>query len=369
MMKYALITPSGPGTALVLKRKYGLQRFLGITLLVIGIPVFLSGLLLMTAGGEDMHPHMLGTGLGLFLLSAGVLVFTQVRLPDTLTFDNDQSALVIKEKGRAGGVVQVPYSDIAGFHVRLHRQDRSAFYAVEMEKKDGACWSLLFFGTEGAARDACAILNEGVKLDAPAPLQAPPVSVPGDISLGERDGVSVISWKKRQPFISLTSGYAIIAGFSMTIYGIALLSDNRIAYYLAVAFAAVIAALAVFFFFYNINRRYFVEVGRGVFRYYTTGLLFHGLRFERPVMEIDSIIFNFSALRGETALYVLSRKERETLIAINRGDVQLGDILGAVGFMAKVPRVDTGHLGIAGKLRLEGIIQNAVREKSGRSGL
>ncbi|HPA71114.1 MAG TPA: hypothetical protein PKY31_02515 [Spirochaetota bacterium] len=369
-MNYRLIPPAASGGAVVLKRKYGLQRFLGITLLVLGVPVFLSGLLFLLADEGDMHGSVLWTGIGLFLLSAGVLVFTQVQYPDTFTFDNGLGALVIAEKGRRGATACVPYADIAGFRVRAHRQDNGVMHAVEMEKRDGACWAFLFFRGEQGAREACDLLSRGVNLDAASvPLPAAE-EAPGGISVADRGGVKIITWKKSQSFTGFVAGYALISGFAMAIFGSGpMVEKNRFAYFIAAGFAAVVVIMALVNLVYAVRRRYVVEVGNGLFRYYTTGLALKGLSFSRPLTEIDSILFNFSVRRGETTLHVLSREEREKLLAVTRGEVALGDIIASVSFMARVPRVDTGHLGVPGKLRLEKIIQDAVRDKTDREGL
>jgi len=354
-MKYRIIPPAKPGDALVFRMSYVFRGVTGTLLTLLGTPVLILGLLVFIGGEGSPHVPFLVTGFGLFLLSAGILVFTQVWYPDMFTFDNERASLIVREKGKRGREYRLPYGEIAGFRVRLHRYDNSSWFALEMEKRDGASWVLAEYSDRKKADDALDLVNGSLDLAAPGAFREDVAEMPPYIGVTEKGGATVISWKKRQSLLAEAAGYLCIGGFSMAIYGMAPYADNRAAYFAALVFVSLVSALAVFYLFYNINRRYFVEVSSHSLKYYTRGLLFHGLRFEKPMSSIDAVLFHFSLRKGDTVIHVLSAEERERLSSITRGEISAGDIIDAVTFMAKVTRIDAGGLDITGKMHLEEI--------------
>lgn len=363
---YKLIFPETVEGAVVLKLRKTLSAIIMVLLFVFGSPLFLAGLLLL-GGDEFMWGGMFLTSIGIFLLCGALLILQNRQYPEKLIFDNSRALLRIVEK--RDGEYGIPYSEISNFYVGIARQKNAGYFTVEMGKKDGAVWTLAVFAGRPKAEEAVSKLERYVHLQSVSScLPESGSDVLDGVSRYYKDGISVIEWKQRFSLFHRIIGYAAIFAFALMLYSIVeLLQVDIVGYYIAIFFALALTIYSLVYFLYSFRRVYVLEIGRGLVRYYTKGIFARGLSFDLPIDRIDSVFFNFSIQRAESVIYFLSREQRNRLIAIMRGDV--GDILDSISFMMHIPRVDMGGFTVSEKLKLEKIIQQAMREHGAKENL
>ncbi len=362
---YHIIFPETPGGDIVLKLRKTGSTVIAVVLLCMSIPFLLSGILCAIAG-ESMAGGMFFIGLGLFLLCGALLLLMNRQYPEQLIFDNARAQLrIIEQKGAES---TIPYGEISNFHVGIARQE-NVYFTVEMEKKDGAVWTLAIFADRAKAEEVVSKLMHYVPLQS-AP-SGTPVSGSGTldgINCFEKNGISVIEWKPRVSFSFQIVGYAAIFAFVLILFSITgWMRKFTIGYYVALFVGLALTLYTVFYLVYSIRRVYVIEIGRGVVRYYTRGLFGRGLSFDLPIDRIDAVLFNFSIQRAESVIYFLSEEQRKRLGAIMRGDV--GNILDSISFMMHLPRIDARGFTVTEKLVLEGIIQRTMSEHGARANL
>lgn len=368
---YKIIFPETPGGEVVLKLGKTLSAVIAVVLLLMGTPFFLAGLLLLS-GDEFVQGGMFSAGIGLFLICGALLILLNRQYPDKLIFDNARALLRILEQ--KGGEYTIPYGEIADFHVGVARQKNVGYFTVEMEKKDGAVWTLAIFTGRAKAEEAVAKLKRFVHLQSASsgtPARGEGAVVPAGITRFERDGVSVIEWKQHFSFFFRIVGYAAVFAFALVLFSIAgWFRENVVGYYMALFVALVLTIYPAVYLLYSIRRVYVLEIGRSLVRYYTKGLFARGLPFELPIDRIDAVLFNFSVQRSESVIYFLSREQRSRLLAIMRGDVgDISNIVDSISFMMHLPRIDAGGFTVSEKLQLEGIIQQAMKEHGAKENL
>lgn len=368
---YKIIFPSAPSGELVLELRKGLSTAIAIVLFILGTPFFLAGLLLLT-GDEFVRSGFFIAGIGLFLLCGGMLIVLNRTYPEKLIFDNVRGALRIIE--RKGDEAQIPYQEILDFHVGVARQKNAMFFTAEMEKKDGALWTLASYAGRSKAEEVVENLKKYVNLSsfksAPTRSDGEAFALEG-VNRLEKNGVTVIEWKQRFSLFYRFIGYAAIFSFALVLFGVAgWFRENIVGYYIALFVAAALLIYPAVYFLYSIRRIYVLEIGRGIVRYYTKGLFARGLSFSLPIDRVDSVIFVFSIFRAEMVIYFLSSEQRKRLLSILRGDVgDIRDIMDSISFMMHLPRIDAGGFTVSEKLKLEAIIQQAMREHGGKENL
>ena len=350
----------------MLVRARMMQIVLSIFLFLVAIATLPPGLILFL-GADDLYPPFFLTGMGLLFLCGGIALNTMVRQPDSLVFDNVRGALLIHEgKGKNPRQSVLPYADIEAFQVRQHRQGKSTVYIAEMLKKDGAFWTLFCSGSTAKAGAFCGTLKERVSLlGTSAPSE--PVK-PAAVTMTDRGDTTLIEWKNRYPLKSHILTILLIGSMAMLMYGSRPFATSTTAYYVGLAFISFIILLAAVSLLNSIGRAHRVEIGREGLSYRKTGGLFRTGEFSIPLGEIDSILFNFSTLAGETAIYVLTGTEKETLQNVKRGSYAMGDIVKAVMIIKNARKLDIGSLSIGDRIGLEGLLQKAVLCLTGGSG-
>jgi len=368
-MNYRIISPREETAVITLKRTRTFERVLGALCLIIGIFFFPVGLILFFSPGIDIHYPFFWTGFGLLFLMGGVMVITQLKIPEYLQFDNSRGACVIKETGKDDAErAVIPYDEIAGFHVRSHHGDRSTDSVVEMEKKDGSFWTLFSVKSKEKAEAFRADLAKRVNLAAAPNITGPPPK-PDHITVASERGATAFTWKNRYAFKTYIFLITALSSMAMAIYGSRPFATGPVQYYLAVAFMVFITAFAVLSLLNNIGRRHRVEITKDTFTYRKLGGIVKTGQFAIPIREIDAILFNFSLSTGETAIYVLKKEEKEALLDIKRGTFQKSDIFKAIALMKSIRKIEVGDLSIAGKVALENLLQKTVYDLSGRKGL
>jgi hypothetical protein len=362
-MNYRLTSPQPDPNRVVLERARIMQMTISIILFLVAIATLPTGLLLMLGDSGPYHAWFL-TGWGLLFLSGGIALNTMLRLPGSLVFDNVRGALLVNEgKGTGARQAAVPYADIDAFHVRQHRQGKSTVFIAEMLKKDGAFWTLYSSGSRKKAESFCAALKEKVSLGRGSALMEP--AAPAAVTQTETGTATLIEWINRYPLSSHILTVMLIGSMAMLIYGSRPFATSVAAYYIGIAFISFIILLGAVSLLNSIRRAHHVEISGAALTYRKTGGLFRTGEFTVPLAEIDSILFNFSTLAGETAIYVLTGGEKEMLQNAKRGAYELGDIMKAVMALKNAKKLDIGSLSTGDRIGLEAMLQKAVKRWSG----
>jgi hypothetical protein len=368
-MNYRIMSSREETGTITLKRTRTMEAVLSAICFIIGIVFLPIGLILFLSPGYDLHYPFFWTGFGLLFLMGGIMVSTQIKIPEYLVFDNSNGVCVIKEtKKDDSEKAVIPYSEIEGFHVCSHVSQKSSYHVVEMEKKDGSFWSLYSVaGSEkaGAFRDQ---LAARVNLAASAK-KSDQAQKPGHIDVTTTGETTVFTWANKYAFKSYLLLILALSSMGMIIYGSRPYATGPVQYAIAVAFIGFITIVAVFSLLNNIGRKQRIEITKDTFTYRKTGGIIKTGQFLLPIGEIDSILFNFSLSTMETVIYVLKKEEKEFLQDIKRGTFKKGDIFGAIALMKSIRKIEVGDLSIAGKVSLEGLLQKTVYELSGKQGL
>jgi hypothetical protein len=368
-MNYKIQSPAEETAVITLKRTRTLEAVLSSICFIIGIVFLPIGLMLFLSPDYDLHYPFFWTGFGLLFIMGGIMVSTQLKIPEYIQFDNGNGACVIKDtKKEDSEQAVIPYSEIEGFHVRSHVSNRSTSHTVEMEKKDGAFWTLYSAGSREKSESFCAGLSKRVNLGVTAG-NSMQTQKPDIIEAATADGTAAFTWANRYAFKSYLFLILALSSMGMIIYGSRPYAAGIIQYAIAVAFIVFITLIAVFSLLNNIGRKHRIEITKDALTYRKTGGIIKSGQFSLPIGEIDSILFNFSLSTMETVIYVLKKEEKEFLQDIKRGTFQKGDIFKAIALMKSVRKIEVGDLSIAGKVSLEELLQKTVYELSGKQGL
>ncbi|HPV41072.1 MAG TPA: hypothetical protein PKX40_07835 [Spirochaetota bacterium] len=368
-MNYKIITPKEETAVITLKRTRTLERVLGAICLIIGIIFLPIGLILFLTPDYDIHYPFFWTGFGLLFLMGGIMVTTQIKIPEFIEFNNSEGACIVRDtkKDNSDRAV-IPYGEIEGFHVRSHMNDRSTSHAVEMEKKDGAFWTLYSVQSREKAGAFHERLVKSVNLAA-ASSKTGQDKKPDHIEVAKSAGTTTFAWKNRHTLKSYVFLILALSSMGMLIYGSKPYAEEPVQYYIAVGFICLITAIAVFSLLNNIGRKHRIDITGNTFTYRKLGGIIKTGQFSIPIGEIDSILFNSGLSTMETVIYVLKKEEKTMLQEIKRGTFQNSDIFKAIALMKSIRKIEVGDLSIAGKVALEELLQKAVYDLSGKQGL
>ena len=367
-MNYKFVNQQDRTGAIILKRTHITENILSVILFLIAIVMLPAGLLLFI-DPEDIHQPIFWTGMGLIFLTGGIMISTQIKIPEYLVFDDSSGLFRIKgKKNIEAEQASIPYSEIEGFHVRYHINDNYGYYVVEMIKKDGAFWTIYTSKNKKKADDFCSMLAGRINL------KANPGVIASDIKLHNIDVASsgessVLTWENRYSFKSYCFLILILSSFGMVMYGSRPFAGGIIQYIVAVSFIALLSIVVIVSLINNIGRKHVIEISHDIFSYRKTGGIIKKGSFSLPVGDIGAILFNFSTSRLETVIYILQRGEIDTFQEIMRGTYKKSDLISAVKFMIGVKKIQVGELTIADKINLENLLQKLVEEKSGTHGL
>lgn len=368
-MNYKIISPKEETGRITLKRTRTLEAVLSVICFLIGIVFLPIGLMLFLSPGYDPHYPFFWTGFGLLFFLGGIMVSTQIKIPEFLLFDNNNGELIIrgKKKDESEQAV-IPFNEIEGFQVRSQVSNRSASHAVEMEKKDGAFWTLFSAGSREKSESFCDQLAKRVNLGVPSK-NTDQTQKPDHMDIAATGEATTFTWSNKNSFKGYILLVMILAAMGMLIYGSKPYAEGPVQYYIAIGFICLITALAVFSILNNIGRKHRIEVTKESLTYRKTGGIMKTGEFTIPIGEIDAILFNFALSTMETVIYVLKKEEKEFLQSIKRGTFKKGDIFAAIALMKSIRKIEVGDLSIAGKVSLEGMLQKTVYELSGKQGL
>lgn len=368
-MNYKIVSRKEDTGRIILKRTRTLETVLSVICFLIGVFFLPMGLVLFASPGYDMHYPFFWTGFGLLFIMGGIMVSTQIKIPEFLIFDNGSGACIVKDtKKDDSNQAIIPYNEIEGFHVRSHVSERSQSHVVEMEKKDGAFWSLFSVQSREKAETFREDLAKGVNLGA-APYNAGQAGKPESIEVSHDGGTTTLTWANRYAFKSYLFLIVALSSMAMIIYGSKPYATGPVQYGIAVAVICLFSAIAVFSLINNIGRKHRIEITKEALTYKKTGGIIKTGEFSLPIGEIDAILFNSGLSTMETVIYVLKKDEKEFLQSIKRGTMDAGKLFAAIALMKNVGKIEVGDLSIAGKVALEELLQNTVRELSGKQGL
>ncbi len=356
---------SNPGR-LVLRRRRITEIILSIILMVLGLPFFLAGLLMLTEPGSSAFFF---SGIGLLFCSFSFILTTQIKLPENLIFDNITGHLKIKESGSGKEeYTAFSYGEIRNITRRLHNRGESTFHVVELEKKDGAFWTLYQSSSEKKAEKVLAEIKKNVNLEKRG--ENPKPDGLQRNFLTKREGKSSeVRWKMRKSFSRNILSILVISSFSLMFYGMDSFIESETAYSIGVLFIVAVASLFIFFSFYNTGRIHTVAINSTLLRYSSTGLFSRNRGFNIPLSAIDAVLFNFSTNMLENSIYIMKKSETEVFQRVKRGNIDLMDIKKALLLLLNIKKINTGVLTVREKIELESIIQELIRERTGREGL
>ncbi|MBN1535060.1 MAG: hypothetical protein JXA20_20495 [Spirochaetes bacterium] len=367
-MNYRLAQSDTEGTV-VLRRSRAFERLLAVLCLLIGLAMLFPGIALFFVPEAWPYTPFFYTGFGLLFLCGAFLLATRFVVPDCLIFDNGRCRLTVRERRRrTTSEAAIPYGEIGGFSCLRNPDRRSRGWCVVMAKKDGALWTLFEAAREERARELFNRLNSGVMLGADTGEPSPPPE--SDLfSVSAAEGATVISWKNGHPLRSSAVPLLTVASMIMVLYGAWPMSTNIVFHVIAGIFMIIVAALALYGTLYNFGKTRIVTVTAAEFRYREEGGPLPGKGFTLPVTEIASVLFQFSTSRMESLLYIVRHAEAATYGKIASGDITPADLLQVMMTMARMKRIDAGTVSTCDRIALERLLQRALEERSGRTGL
>ncbi len=367
-MNYKILENDRVKGRVILKRSRGLELFLSIILYMFGGCMLPIGILLFFAPDTGKYLPFFFTGFGMLMITGGIMLNTQIKIPEYLIFDNVNGQFrLIEGKKDTKEFSAFPYSHIAGFHTRIHRSNRSSFHVVEMEKKDGAFWTIYSSASEKKAKNFLDELAKLVDLKNQGREQSLEKGSTG-FDVTREQGKSAIQWKKRFGALSYLFSFTVIASMGMIIYGILEKEEGNIGVYIAAGFIILISLLFLFNMINGIGKVSVVEITDNALSFYSKGGIFKGNSFSLPLKDIESVLFNFSTSQMDSTIYLLRAEEKALLQKIKRGTISLDQIITALSLMMKIKKLDAGSLATGDKIRLENSIQELIREKTGRDG-
>ncbi|HOT46290.1 MAG TPA: hypothetical protein PLM53_16115 [Spirochaetota bacterium] len=368
-MNYKIISSKEETAVIRLQRTRTLERILGVIFFLIGIVFLPIGLILFLAPEYDIHYPFFWTGFGLLFLMGGIMVSTQLKIPEFIEFDNGEGACIVRDtKKDDSDRAVIPYGEIEGFHVHSRMNDRSKSHAVEMEKKDGAFWTLFSVKSREAAEAFHERLAQSVNLSV-ASSKTGEQKKPDHVEIAKSAGATTLTWKNRHTLKSWIFLILALSSMGMLMYGSKPYAEGPVQYCIAVGFICLVTATAVFSLLNNIGRKHQIDITGDTFTYRKLGGIIKSGQFSIPIGEIDSILFNSGLSTMETVIYVLKKEEKIMLQEIKRGTFQKNDIFKAIALMKSIRKIEVGDLSIAGKVALENLLQKTVQELSGRKGL
>ncbi len=359
-MNYKIVSEKASMGKVILAQSRGLQIGISIFLALFGLLSFPLGIILFLSPDGDIYSASTWTGIGLFMLSAIILMNTNKNLPRYLIFDNIKGQFKIKEKKKdKKEFVAFPYSEIEDFHLRIHRSNRSKNYVVEMEKKDGAFWTLFISSRHKRAEKFLLEIKKRVALTVKGSMPDN-IEKPLNIDLTETPQKTTLSWKIKQRTLTSLFGFTAIFSFAMIILGIRPVAENIIAYTIALIFIISILLIMIFYLFFSLRRKHFLEITKDDIRYYSRGPLTSGKQFTMKIDQLKAVLFNFSILSPDMAIFFLTHEEMILFQKIKRGQIDFGELLTALMRYAKIKRIKTGELLTSEKVHLENFIQNII---------
>ncbi len=368
-MNYAIQADKGSPGVTVLRRTRTLEYVLGAICLLIGLAALPPGLLLFLATDAGSGAPFFFTGFGLLFISGAYMLFARINLPEFLIFDNGRGILQVREQKLPGPCdAAVPYGEIEGFLVRTRRSGRSTGHDVIMMKRDGACWTICSSAGEKKARLLWDALVRQVSLDSRAG-EGAETAVPESIAAGLNAEGSYITWKQSRPLTGSFVPFVILAAMGMAIFGARQWAENTPVYAAAAVFIAAVTVIALYGTLYNIGKSRTVTVTQRELKYREHGGPVPGRGFVVPLTDIASVMFSFSVSQGDSALYIVRKGEEELMRKSASGDFTPGEILQAIRTLAGMKKIFLPNARTIEKIAMERLVQKAIAERSGITGL
>jgi len=121
------------------------------------------------AEAADVKPGFLYSGMGTIFFCGALLLAFNVKMPYEIIFSNGKGCVIINEKIKGKFFsASIPYEDILDFSMAEHRSENSSGYTVDMEKKDGAIWTLLSASLRKNAEKFLETLKQNINLNNPS---------------------------------------------------------------------------------------------------------------------------------------------------------------------------------------------------------
>jgi hypothetical protein len=296
-------------------------------------------------------------GVGLFCLSAIVLVATSRTHPSRLVFDNGTGWLTVADP-RGGPTAAIPYSGIAGFSVCRTVDDRMTRHSAGMDLARGGRWDLYQSTDEcraAAWRDA---LAAAVTLDS-AVLQRP---TPARELTPERPGPDRLfySWKRRTKPAPLALALLVLVSFDAALVGVGPLGSGPVSFAVALGFGAAFLLAAVVSVLRSLGQRVSVEISRNAINVERTAALLRPLRFTLSLSQVARVDLSMGFSSTNTRIVLLRPEEVETYVRYRQGTFSPTETLGMAAFLRKLLRIDVTALPPVDRITLAEALREAV---------
>jgi hypothetical protein len=359
------ISPSNTPDELVLVESSVSRNVLGSLLLALGVVAAVFGGLAMLGAGIG-GPWTALFGCGAVFVSGGLLALTQFNNPSRLTFDNASHSLLVGARSQATGArtTSLPYSQIQGFsvsrHVSVSNRSRTVQYTCAMIRCNGARWVLCTTSSRQDADRMHQRLVAGVLLGRSPDAKTHP-EPPSFLEVSQTPRAIVLRFKGRTSALGNVLILGMLGGFGWVAYGI----HGQIGWAISIALTAVFllgAGVMLVAWVSAVRSAHEIELGSDTFRYRQPGSLFPWTSFEKPLVALDSLLFEFSPDDRSSQLLVLDRQQRGSLTAARDADSGF-DAMQVAGLLFGIKRIDLGSMPMDEMLQLEQFLQWMIAQR------
>jgi hypothetical protein len=306
---------------------------------------------------DDLFRAICFGGVGLFCLSAIILVASSRTHASRLVFDNGTGWLSVVGP-RGDSTAAIPYSGISGFSVCRRVGGRMVGHSAGMDLAHGGRWELYTSANERRAvmyRDS---LAAAVTLD--ATVQQRPT--PGrELTLERLTGNRVrYSWTRKTRPVPLAISLLVLVSFDVALVGIRPYASGPAAYAVAFGFGAAFLVAAVVSVLRTLGQRVSVEIDRSTISVESSAALVRPARFTIPISQVARVDLSMTFSSTTTRIVLLRAEEVEQFIRYRQGTFSPSETFSLVTSLRGLLRIDVTALPPVHRITLAEALREAV---------
>ncbi len=296
-------------------------------------------------------------GVGLFCLSAIVLVASSRTHQFRLVFDNGSGWLTVVDP-RGESSAAIPYSGISGFSVCRTVDERMSRHSAGMDLARGGRWELYAPTDERRAaayrdRVAAAIELDAAVLQRPTPVR--------ELTPERLTGNRIrYSWKRKTRPVPLAISFLVLISFDAALVGTRPLASGPAAFAVALGFGAAFLLAAVVSVLRTLGQRVSVEIERNTISVERGAALVRTERFAVPFSQVAQVDLSMTFSSTTTRVVLLRPGEVEKFTRYRQGTFPPSETLGMVSFLRGLRRIDVTALPTVDRITLAEALREAV---------
>lgn len=319
---------------------------------------FLISLALFLFLGQTLMPAQIVLGSGIFLWGISHAIYHKTETePAQLDFDNHEQVLRIfhLQRRKSYLALQLPFSEIKAFcTTQIYRRNQKSFSTV-LHFRNGSRWILFTSHAENKTGYFTEQLINGVKL--PASGNRITITKPTKLIQDERKPFCY-SWSFGFFSRNKIPGYLAVAGFLWAML-VAVMSSDLIGLTAVSIFTSIIMFIFMHFGWRWVGAKGQLEMENGCILYYEKRGTKLRLRHKIPVNEVNHVISD-NTIGGGMAIFILRKKEWETLSRIANGEVSVSEVLSTLQLIRDVFKFYTPNLNLSEQLQFAILIETTL---------